>query len=670
MTIDTYSPQPSMFDLWRHNHYLYKDKYTSHQTSYIQNLLPEIAVQLNVYDVLDILQRRLGGDTLQRAIDTNQIFNSPVSHYSDGSWLKKSNMIGINVRTIGNFFNVIKYAFTIPKSQDSIHLLPIWEPGVVGSLYGMTSFNINPAFFSHELSAAIPTLNTVEKQLKFVINILHAMGKSVGMDVIPHTDRFSEMVLAYPRFFEWVKRVEGRITSNSETIYRDIEEIIWHYLGRNGTANGTPISYSKNTLFSPEIPILTDEQRLEIIFGHKNDYQGRLRRRIELMHEMIYQGYETLPMTMAPPYRGLHINAEDFIIDENGNRWYTYEFDEPQAMSRVFGPLARYKFYHSKDDNTNWELDFENPNKHAWAYFFQKVYDCQKAYNLDFMRGDMAHVQPRPTGVPKDPDAYYDPLMAVKKFVQKQGVKHFAFFAETFLVEPDFMGYGNELDHLEAIEADSTLGDLQGTVVGSEAYMEKFVTYHKLLNTRQFAPNFTVMTADKDDPRFDEFYRTANHLRLFIALFLTDMPSYVGLGFETRNLHLERGQNEEYTKLYVFDIRDDNDLDKVTHGPFVWGKNYQQFALFQALHSLAENIWEEIKQREVKWLLEPTETQKLMIWTLQDNPKYIFVANLDAENGIDENALQEATFNHPLQFILGTGEYSWQHECRVYVLGE
>ena len=50
--------------------------------------------------------------------------------------------------------------------------------------------------------------------------------------------------------------------------------------------------------------------------------------------------------------------------------------------------------------------------------------------------------------------------------------------------------------------------------------------------------------------------------------------------------------------------------------------------------------------------------------------KYIFVANLDAENGIDENALREATFNHPLQFILGTGEYSWQHECRVYVLGE
>lgn len=667
MTTDTYT-QTSMFDLWRQNHYLYKDKYTSHQTSYIENLLPEIAVQLNVYDIIDILQRRLGNDIIQKALDSNKGIESPVNYHQDSQWLKKSNMVGINVRTIGNFFNVIKYALTIPKSQDSIHLLPIWEPGVVGSLYGMTSFNINTEFFSHELATAIPSLNSVEKQLKFVVNILHAMGKSVGMDVIPHTDRFSEMVIAYPRFFEWVRRVGGRITSNSETIYREVEEIIWHYLVRNGTANGTPISYSKNTLFSPEIPILSDAQRLEIIFGHKNDFQGRLRRRVELMHELIYQGYETLPMTMAPPYRGLHINPEEFVIDENGNRWYTYEFDEPQAMSRVFGPLARYKFFHSKDDNTNWELDFENPNKYAWEYFCQKVYECQQAYNLDFMRGDMAHVQPRPDGVPANPDKFYDPLMAVKHYVQKQGVKHFAFFAETFLVEADFMGYGDENDHLEAIDADSTLGDLQSSVVGSVEFMQKFVKYNQLLRTRKFAPNFTVMTADKDDPRFDEFYRTANYLRLFVSLFLTDMPSYVGLGFETRNMHLERGRNEEYTKLYVFAIRDDNDRDKVTHGPFVWGKNHYQFHLFQQMHQLAENIWDEIKERDIKWLLEPTEEQKLMVWTLKDNPKYIFVVNFDPNNGIDESLLREKTFNHPLNQIFTTGHYSQQHECRVYRL--
>ena len=222
MTTDTYT-QTSMFDLWRQNHNLYKDKYTSHQTSYIENLLPEIAVQLNVYDVLNILQRRLGNDIIQKALDSSQgdlgkCIESPASYHQDSQWLKKSNMVGINVRTIGNLFNVVKYALTIPKSQDSLHLLPFWEPGVVGSLYGMTSFNINTEFYSHELATAIPTLNSVEKQLKFVVNVLHAMGKSVGMDVIPHTDRFSEMVIAYPRFFEWVRRVGGRITNNSETI--------------------------------------------------------------------------------------------------------------------------------------------------------------------------------------------------------------------------------------------------------------------------------------------------------------------------------------------------------------------------------------------------------------------------------------------------------------------
>ncbi len=662
---DTHS-QASMFDLWRQNHYIYKDNFVSHKTSFIENLLPEIAVQLNVYEVLDLLQKRLGGDILQRAVHAQQSVESPMAQYTDTSWLKKANMVGINVRTIGNFFNVVKYALTLPKSQDSIHLLPIWEPGVVGSLYGMVSFHINPEFFSHELASAIPALNTVEKQLKFVIDILHALGKSVGMDVIPHTDRFSEMVIAYPRYFEWIKRVGGRITSNSELLYRDVEDIIWKYLGRFGTANGTSISYSKNTLFSPEIPILSDEQRLEIIFGVKEDYAGRLRRRVELMHELIYQGYETLPMTMAPPYRGLHINPEEFVIDDNGNRWYTYEFDEPQAMSRVFGPLTRYKFYHSKDDNAHWELDFETPNEGVWNYFCEKVFECQQRYNIDFMRGDMAHVQPRPTGVPQTPDAYYDPLMAAKLFVQKRGVKYFGFFAETFLVEPDYMGYGDENDHLEAICADSTLGDLQSSVVGSNEFMEKWTKYYSLLKSRSFAPNFTVMTADKDDPRFDEFYKTANHLRLFIALCLTDMPSYVGLGFETRNLHWERGKNEEYTKLYVFSIQDDREVDKVTHGPYIWGENHVQFTLFQQLHRVVESIWEQIKGRDVCWLLEANMNQKLMIWKIGSEQTFIFVSNLDSEIGINESLLHEKIGNLDIELLFSTASYSLQHECRIY----
>jgi hypothetical protein len=85
-------------------------------------------------------------------------------------------MVGINVRTIQSFWNVVKY-FTLPASQSSIHLLPIWECGVVASLYGMAGWNINPEFYDAELASYYPHLDTVEKQLKVVVNILHALGK-------------------------------------------------------------------------------------------------------------------------------------------------------------------------------------------------------------------------------------------------------------------------------------------------------------------------------------------------------------------------------------------------------------------------------------------------------------------------------------------------------------
>ncbi len=605
--------------------------YRSGHTSFVPNLPPQTAVQLSVQQTLDLLHRRYGTDALRRALDPNQTIDSPRQGEVDSSWLKGSNMVGVNVRTIGSFFNLVSYALTLPAQHDSIHLLPIWEPGVVGSLYGMTSWQLNPEFFSSQLQTFLPALNTVEKQLKVVVNLLHLMGRTVGMDVIPHTDRFSEMVLAYPRFFEWVQRADTRIVNHTEQVYQQVEEAIWQYLQLNGAADGTSLTFGKTLFFAPDSWLISDQKRHEILFGLVNDYGGRLRRRLQLISHLIRVGYETLPMTMAPPYRGLHINPTDFVHDEFGQIWYQYAFDEPQAFSRVFGPLARYKFYHSHDNNANWQLDFDRPNVPAWTYIGQKYYEAQRAYNLDFMRGDMAHVQLRPDGVPAEPDRFYDPLRFVKHYVQRdKGIAHFGFFAETFLAPPDTMGYGDEPDHLEAIDADSTLGDLQSCVVGSDTFTERFASYYNWLKTRRFAPNFTVMTADKDDPRFDEFYRTGNVFRYFTALFLTDMPSYVGLGFEVRNLHEQRGLNEEYTKLYVFRITDEAEPDKVTHGPFVWGQNWEQFAAIQRIRAFAERIWPAIANQETRWLVAPGEADYIA-WTTVSAPAFVFAASMSGK---------------------------------------
>lgn len=619
---------------WRLHNPQYISDYVNGNCSFIPNLLPETSVKLDVFQVLDILHKKIGSERLVQALYHH--VPSPLSAHTNSQWLKQSNVVGINVRTIGNFWNVIKYLLTVPQSHDCIHLLPIWEPGVVGSLYGTVSWKINDEFFSHELARAVPSLDTVEKQLKVVVNLIHALGKTVGLDVIPHTDRFSEVVITHPRLFEWVRRDKAQIADHSENLWQQVETAIWNYLQHNGTGDYSPLWVQPYMLFEPSNPDITDDQRQNIIFGPPHDPARRLYRRIQFIQHLIYEGFETLPMTMAPPYRGLHINPKEFVVDERGTRWYQYDFDKPQQMSRVFGPLTRYRFYHSKNYNANWELDFDNPHLPAWNYFQRKYLECQMAFNFDFMRGDMAHVQMRPKGVPAKPNDFYDPLLATKKHIQQKVTPHFAFYAETFLAPPDTMGYGDEVAHLEAIQADSTLGDLQSTAVGDSEFMMRFADYTKLLKTKNFAPSFTILTADKDDPRFDIYFKSGNMLRYFIGLFLTDMPSYYSLGFEVRSRNLKRAKNESYSKLYVFRINDDSDADKVTHGPFEWGHNFEHFTALSRLRKFAETIWADIKNQTTDWILAPDATakSKLVAWTLLNKKEYVFVANLDTQKNI------------------------------------
>jgi hypothetical protein len=93
--------QASLFEEWRQTYYLQRRDFESHTTSYIDVLLPEIAVQL---DVFEILRKRLGDKTLTRVFNLAETID----------WLKQSNII--------------------------------WEPGVVASLYCKPSFVVNEEF--------------------------------------------------------------------------------------------------------------------------------------------------------------------------------------------------------------------------------------------------------------------------------------------------------------------------------------------------------------------------------------------------------------------------------------------------------------------------------------------------------------------------------------------
>lgn len=584
--------------------------------------IPENVVNMPVEVIVENLMHQYG-ETAYAAFDPDHRVDSPVLKYTDTEWIKRTNCVGVNVRTIGSFWNIVPYALTLPAAQQAIHILPIWEPGVVASLYGMSSWNINPEFFSKELEDIFPTLNTVEKQLKVVINLLHLTGRVVGMDVVPHTDRYAEQVLANPHLFEWLQRRDDQIVRHESQLYKTAEALIFEVLQQAGSAvAGYEVPASASDFYYHT----EEETRLRMLFGESGDYGGRLYRR-KLMIQWLYEhGFETVPATMGPPYRGLKVDPDPSAsaVDEEGRTWRDYRITQPQAMSRVFGPLARYRLYESYADNQNWELDFNRPVVDAWAYVCRHYSAIQEAYHFDFMRGDMSHVQMRPEGVPAQPDSYYDLLGAVKTTICASK-PWFGYFAESFLAPPGEMAYGDECDHLEASLADSTLGDLQSESVGTDRFVQELARYVELSETRRFAPNFTILTADKDDPRFDEFYLTGNPIRYFIALFLPSLPSYMALGFETRDIHHEPAPNEHYTKLYVFQVKEG---PKSTTGPYHWGQN---MALYQQLvrqKIMAEQVYEQIATARVEWLVRPDASgvRKYIVW---EAGGLIFAANLD-----------------------------------------
>jgi hypothetical protein len=615
-------------------------QYTSGHLSFIPHFPPIFILKLSVLEILEILRQRWGEmvdlalssemtDLQSQLEELPEAIRSPVEGEPDGGWLKKANLVGVNLRTLGGFWGLIPYSLTLPAVQDTIHLLPIWEPGVVGSLYGMVSWQLNMEFFSPALVEVCPWLDTPGKQLRGVINLLHGMGRSVGMDVIPHTDRFSEMALAYPEYFEWLQRRDFTIVDHSSNLHRTVQGEICAFLKQRGPAvRGESMPSSVEALFSPDCP---EDQRLRLLFGLPEDAFGRLRRRKLLIHRLHRLGYETVPATMAPPYRGLEVDPapEAQVVDADGLVWRDFRITQPQPMSRVFNPLARYKLYDCQDDNADWEIDFSSPRPEVWQYVCEHYAAVQRQYGFDFMRGDMSHVQMRPDGVPPVIDEFYDLLGMVKTDIQRSA-PYFGYFAESFIAARDVMGYGEEIDHLEASAAEATLGDLQSCPVGSQEFLQRLRQYDDLKSTRRCTPGFTVMTADKDDPRFDAFYLDGNALRLFMAFFLTDMPSYMGLGFEVRDRHDQPAPNEHYTKLYVFQEKKG---PKATRGSYNWGRNAALFAQITRLRLYVDKIWENLCGRTIRWLIPPDAcgANPLLAWTQADHPELIFLANTSLE---------------------------------------
>lgn len=641
-------------DHWRHRRDAVQQAYGEGRHSWLLSTLPPDALELSVPETIGILSARHGRvidaalaaehcDPLLPVRELPASLRGPLADPAatpsgdgafapdahrhaggDGAaatgWIRRANVVGINVRTVGSFFGVVKYLLTLPSFYNAVHLLPIWEPGVVGSLYGMSSWEINPEFFDPSLAEELPHLDTAARQLRAVTNLIHATGRSIGMDVIPHTDRFSEIAIAQPSLFEWIRREDTDIVDKRADLHEEVQERILDYVdangpaveglspagqsgrrrdgGRSGSGGQTPGDTDQTGISPRDLffgPELGEETRNRILFGEPDDPEGRSRRRGEIVHFIHAYGYEPAPATMAPPYRGLEVDLENRSVDSEGDVWRDYRISRPESMSRVFGPLARYKLYERLDDNRDWQIDFSRPRTAVWDYVCDHYAAVQERFGFDFMRGDMSHVQMRADGVPVGIDHHYDIHSAVKRRIQGlagdgawDGARHFAYFAETFMAPRGVMAYGDEIDHLDAADAEVTLGDLQSKPVNSDEWLQRLRRYWDVAESRYVTPSFTVMTGDKDDPRFDGFYLAGSELRTFLSLFLVNMPSYTALGFELRDIHTEPAPNEYYTKLYVFQEREG---PKATRGPYRFGRNGHLFHNITRIRLFAEELF-------------------------------------------------------------------------------
>ena len=135
----------------------------------------------------------------------------------------------------------------------------------------------------------------------------------------------------------------------------------------------------------------------------------------------------------------------------------------------------------------------------------------------------------------------------------------------------------------------------------------------------------------------------------------------MSLGFECRNPHLERGLNEEYTKLYVFQINDDTETDKVTHGPFIWCKNYGLFSELEKMKLWFETILKETQFGDFEWINKPSKTNFVAEWRVGD---YLFLVNFHPETKLS------FTEKDNYELVYTSADFLVEHECEIYRKGK
>ena len=554
----------------------------------------EYCLKMTFEQSIQKLKGIIGNENFNKALNIEFSYPSFVSEYKDTSWAQSIKIIGVNPRITKTFFGIVKYAMSFPER--GIHIMPLFESGD-GSLYVQNSWNLNNDFLDADLYKM--GYYTSESQLKLVINFLHALGKIVGFDSLPHVDNFSRIVLVNPEYFEWIKLNDSKTAQifspqvDYNELYKEVQSAIIETLG---------LTYD---LFS-----LSEKDREEIIFPKNIDeFQIRMRLRKAIRDK----GLEPLPVVEHIPMRPIVFEK----FEENGKEnWATFTVDAKDKYSKVFGGITPYKLYRTDEEGypiKNGEL-FE-----VWNYFADKTDEFQRKYNFDFLRADMAHNQISHSHKYEEKDINCNELWSFVRDKIRKNKPYFATMAESFYSTYYVDGISDMINK----KFDIVLGNMNFKKLNKNYldFVDDFLNPFR--ENFRFFPCIAIYTNDGDLPEHNDLYSSnkENIARCFISLFL-NLPSYMGIGFEQRDINPVLTRN--YSHQYV----------KKQNEEYLFGRNIEFFTKLAQLRQLYSKMETIINTYNFKQLYGKNNEQSLNFMYIGETNAYLFTININPNDNL------------------------------------
>ena len=560
--------------------------------SYV-DILPEESLNLDFDISCKLLKELIGVNNFCKALKFE--IKSPVRNIENSSWIKTAKIVGINPRIVKTYWGIIKYAMTFP--ENAVHIMPLWESGD-GSLYVQNSWRLNRDFYDKDLEKL--GLNSCEKQLKFVVNILHSLGKCVGFDVMPHVDNFSEIVILNPDCFEWIKLNSDKTSQDFSISTDEISKNIKEKLIKK---------YNLPENFYD----LDEKSKEKFLFSNETD---RFEKRMEIRKFIRDFGFEPLPVVEHFPMRPVKFERLEYSKNDN---WAVFDIENKSSAAIIIGAVTPYKYYKINDGYP----EKNKFDKKVLDYFVKNINKFQAEYDFDFLRGDMAHNQISQSHNEYKKDLKCPEMWEMLKKKIQENKPYFATFAESFLSDYYISGAQDMMNK----NFDVVLGELNYKYLNHE-YLDLLYKYIVEYEKYKFSPLLTIFSNDGDLSEQNKLYASleANECRYFVSMFM-NTPSYMGMGFEIRDLKPEKP--EQYSNAYV----------KVQKNDYQFGKNIEQFEEISRIRKLYlkyKNIiknskflfFDKRKERQIAWVFENKKCKVLCAVNLNSEQNCINIPSI------------------------------------------